>query len=184
VSLEPTYYSQIYPFSCVPACLRIVLSAYEFEISEPTVRQLAECDETGTKPSNAVKAARELGFLGSYVANLELLELTQLLSEGLFPIVYLRFPQGGRHAVVVTGITQENVSILDPEDPTRTTLNKSSFENMAPDKSPCYCHRSLTGANNRSVSEIETSEALTNLRQNKRPDMRFVCVQAGLKGQN
>lgn len=130
VSLEPTHYSQAYPFSCVPACIRIVLSAYEFEVSEVTVRELANCDETGTKPSNAVKAAKELGFFDSYVANLDMPQLTQILSEDTYPIVYLRFPQGGDHAVVVTGITQENVSILDPEDAVRTSLNKSNFEEM------------------------------------------------------
>jgi ABC-type bacteriocin/lantibiotic exporter with double-glycine peptidase domain len=108
----------------------MVLSAYELEVSEVTIRQLANCDETGTKPSNAVKAVKELGFRESYVANLDIQQLIRLLSEGTYPIVYLRFPRGGDHAVVVTEITKENVSVFDPENANKTSLNKSSFEDM------------------------------------------------------
>ena len=65
---KPPHFFQTYPFSCVPACLKMVLASLEYEISELELRNLCECDETGTMPSNAIKAASECGF-DAYKAN-------------------------------------------------------------------------------------------------------------------
>jgi ABC-type bacteriocin/lantibiotic exporter with double-glycine peptidase domain len=130
VPLRPNYYPQTYPYSCVPACMKMVLSAYELEIPESRLRELCECDELGTKPSKAIEAAKLLGFEDSYSANLNLSEVRELLSEGSFPIVYLRFPSNIQHAVVVLSLGEGKVSIFDPADPTKTTIEESSFETM------------------------------------------------------
>ncbi len=42
-------------------------------------------------------------------------ELAEELSNGLFPIVYLRFSSRNSHAVVVVNISSNLVSVLDPE---------------------------------------------------------------------
>ena len=42
-------------------------------------------------------------------------ELQNELSNGLFPIVYLRLSSQNTHAVVVTEITKKEISVLDPE---------------------------------------------------------------------
>jgi len=113
---KPPFFSQTYPFSCVPACLRMVLAAYNFEISETELRSRCECDETGTSPSKAINAISELGF-NCHKANLILEELKEYVLDKLFPIVYLRFSEDVKysHAVVVYKITKEKIFVLDPE---------------------------------------------------------------------
>jgi hypothetical protein len=46
------------PYSCVPACLRMVLSAFEVDMSEAELRQLGNCTLFGTEALKAVDAIR------------------------------------------------------------------------------------------------------------------------------
>lgn len=114
---KPPYFRQTYPFSCVPACLRMVLAGYSFEISETELRNRCECDETGTSPSKATDAVNELGF-DCDEANLTFEELKEYVLDKLFPIVYLRFSEDAKysHAVVVYKISKEKIFVLDPEN--------------------------------------------------------------------
>jgi len=94
----------------------MVLAALDVEKSEAELRSLCECDETGTSPSNAVKAAVECG-LDAYKANLIFEELEDLILQGMFPIVFTRVFENSNysHAVVVYKISKEKVFVLDPE---------------------------------------------------------------------
>lgn len=113
---KPPYFPQAYPFSCVPACFRMVLAALGCEKSEVELRSLCDCDETGTFPSNVVKAAIELGFDASK-ANLKFEELEDLVLKGITPIVYTRVSEDVRysHAIVIYNISKEKIFALDPE---------------------------------------------------------------------
>ncbi|MDQ6787231.1 MAG: cysteine peptidase family C39 domain-containing protein [Acidobacteriota bacterium] len=93
----------------------MVLASYKFEISETELRNLCECDETGTSPSNAVKAVIECGFQ-AYRAELSFEELEDLLRRNITPIVFTRVSQNTHysHAVIVYKITKEKVFVLDP----------------------------------------------------------------------
>jgi ABC-type bacteriocin/lantibiotic exporter with double-glycine peptidase domain len=112
---RPPHFFQTYPISCVPACLRMVLASLDFEISELELRNSCKCDETGTSPSNAVKAANSLGF-DAYEANLIFEELEDLIRQNITPIVYTRVSKNAKysHAVVVYKISKEKVFVLDP----------------------------------------------------------------------
>jgi ABC-type bacteriocin/lantibiotic exporter with double-glycine peptidase domain len=75
----------------------------------------------GTDAFRLVEAARQLGFTASRKHTLSSLdELARLIDEGLFPIVYVDlWPirgglSGQFHSLVVVGIKQENVLVLDP----------------------------------------------------------------------
>ncbi len=113
---KPPHFFQTHPFSCVPACLRMVLANYSFEISEFDLRNLCECDGTGIGPRKAIAAVKDLGF-DCDEANLNFEELKEYLSNNLNPIVYLRFNLQTEfpHAVVVYKISKEKVFVLDPE---------------------------------------------------------------------
>ena len=126
---KPPYFPQAYPFSCVPACLRMILAAFNFEISEPELRSLCKCDETGTTPSNAVKAAKECGF-NSYKANLTFDELKEEISVNNLAIVFLRLPvteDFSNHAVIVFKITKGKVLVLDPAEIREREFDINSF---------------------------------------------------------
>jgi len=105
----------------------MVLAALGVEKSEAELRSLCECDETGTSPSNAVKAAVDCGF-DAYKANLIFEELEDLISQGITPIVFTRVFESSiySHAVVVYKISKEKVFILDPETGERK-LDKNAF---------------------------------------------------------
>ena len=113
---KPPHFFQTYPFSCVPACLRMVLASLDFEISEPELRNLCKCDKDGTLPSNVVKAAIECGF-DAYKANLIFEELEDLVLQDKTPIVFIRVSENSNysHAVVVYKISSEKIFTLDPE---------------------------------------------------------------------
>lgn len=114
---KPPYFQQAYPFSCVPACLKMVLASLGCDISEAELRSLSECDETGTSPSKAVEAAIQCGF-DAYQANLTIEELTEIIAEKLTPVVFIRFSTAVNysHAIVVYQITSKEVYALDPSE--------------------------------------------------------------------
>lgn len=114
---KPPFFRQAYPFSCIPACLRMVLTSLDCEIFEPELRSLCECDETGTKPSNAVKAAITCGF-DAYQAQLTFEELKDLVAQGATPIVFIKAFENTAysHAVVIYKILKSKIVILDPEN--------------------------------------------------------------------
>jgi ABC-type bacteriocin/lantibiotic exporter with double-glycine peptidase domain len=80
------------------------------------LRELCKCDEEGTSPGNAISAIKKYGFEYSAVVYLENIdELKVELSNGFFPIVYLRISETDSHSVVVVKISKNKVSVLDPQ---------------------------------------------------------------------
>lgn len=99
----------------------MVLSAFGIHLDESELRELTDCSPLGTDAFQLIDAARRLGFTASRKYTLgSLEELTSLIAEGAFPIVYVdMWPlQGGlsgqNHALVVIAIDSEHVSVLDP----------------------------------------------------------------------
>jgi predicted double-glycine peptidase len=90
-------------------------------MDEADLRRLSDCTPLGTDAFRLVEAARQLGFIASRKHTLASLnELARLIDEGLFPIAYVDLWQirgglsGQIHSLVVVGIEQENVLVLDP----------------------------------------------------------------------
>lgn len=99
----------------------MVFSGFALQIEEAELRRLSDCTPLGTDAFRLVEAARQLGFTASRKHTLSSLdELARLIDEGLFPIVYVDlWPirgglSGQFHSLVVVGIEQENVLVLDP----------------------------------------------------------------------
>jgi ABC-type bacteriocin/lantibiotic exporter with double-glycine peptidase domain len=98
----------------------MILECYGYTIAEAYLREICECDETGTVPFKVVEAVKAhfTDLSESWTGNLSFDELQEELSLGLWPIVYLDlFNQGihNTHAVVVIRITTNQVHVLDPE---------------------------------------------------------------------
>lgn len=117
---SPPFYKQETEYSCVPACLRIVLSSLGVFKTERELRELCDCTVLeGTSALKAVDAARVSGFKGTRKRNLTFDDLILELDRGLFPIAYVEtllpphaFPQS--HALVVIAIEGDEVRALDP----------------------------------------------------------------------
>jgi ABC-type bacteriocin/lantibiotic exporter with double-glycine peptidase domain len=113
---KPPFFPQAYPFSCVPACLRMVLASLDSEKSEAEIRSFCDCDETGTSPLNAILAVIEFGF-DAYQANLVFEELEDLVSQNITPIVFTKVAENVNysHAIVIYKISGKKVFAIDPE---------------------------------------------------------------------
>jgi len=117
---SPPFYKQETDYSCVPACLRMVLASLGVFKTEHELRELCDCTVLeGTSALKAVDAARESGFKGTRKRNLIFDSLISELERGLFPIAYVEtllpphaFAQS--HALVVIAIEGDEVRALDP----------------------------------------------------------------------
>jgi ABC-type bacteriocin/lantibiotic exporter with double-glycine peptidase domain len=112
----------------------MVLGGFGLEMDEGRLRSLTDCTPLGTDAFQLVEAARQLGFTASRKYTLSSIdELSRLLDEGLFPIVYLDLwpirggVSGQFHSVVVIGMEKNDISVLDPLIGERT-LAKEDFQ--------------------------------------------------------
>jgi len=118
VSLGVPAFEQEYPYSCVPACVRMVLAFHGRVHAEADLRHLLDTDSSGTVPINLMRVTG-LGVdvqLGSG----SLPDLWTLLGAGLPPIVFLDtlcLPYWRKvcaHAAAVVGLDDTEVSLNDP----------------------------------------------------------------------
>lgn len=124
--VKPPYYPQETDYSCMVACLRMVLEQLGVIKTEKELRVLTDCDfdsphyPGGAEVRHVVDAARKLGFVNTSRYNhLTLQELVGELIQGRFPIVQIGIilrPSAlvQPHAVVVMEINERGVLMLDP----------------------------------------------------------------------
>lgn len=116
---KPPFHKQETRYSCVPACLRMVLGSFGIDLPEDELRTRCDCTPLyGTDALMAVEVARQLGFAGTAKYTLSPAELQTLITMGHHPIVFVDLrPIDGianTHALVIIGITQQDVTVLDP----------------------------------------------------------------------
>jgi ABC-type bacteriocin/lantibiotic exporter with double-glycine peptidase domain len=125
------FYQQETPDSCVPACLRMVLAGLGVVMLESELRRLCDCTVLGTDAFQAVEALRKLGFPNATKQNLTLTDLSTVLTQGNYPIVYVNLlpldQERGTHALVVTQVEDAIVTVYDPMVGKRS-LERTAFE--------------------------------------------------------
>lgn len=125
------FHKQETPYSCVPACLRMVLSAFEVDMSEPELRQLCDCTLFGTEALKAVDAVRNLGFSRTAKCTLTIDELFAQLEVNVYPIVFVNLlPIDGvkvAHAMIVVAKADGMITVYDPLQGERN-LPRSTFD--------------------------------------------------------
>jgi ABC-type bacteriocin/lantibiotic exporter with double-glycine peptidase domain len=112
---------QEHPWTCLPACIRMVLAYRGKLIAEADIA--AACGTAplrGTQPERAVEGVQSLGFQALWFENADLPRLQDLLEHDWPVIVFLRardLPGGGQglHGVVVTGMANDGIVVLDPQ---------------------------------------------------------------------
>jgi ABC-type bacteriocin/lantibiotic exporter with double-glycine peptidase domain len=116
--LKPPFHKQETLYSCVPACLHMVLGSFGVDISESELRTRCDCTPYGTDALMAVDAARALGFVKTAKYTLSLAELQRVVTDGHCPIVFVDLnPIDGLdaiHAMVVADVSGQEVVVLDP----------------------------------------------------------------------
>lgn len=124
---------QEHPWTCLPACIRMVLAYRGQFIEEADIA--AACRTMplrGTLPERAVEGVQELGYHALWFENADLVRLQDLINHDWPVIVFLRardLPGGitGLHGVVVIDVAPKGVTVLDPQAGKRYTLGQGSF---------------------------------------------------------
>ena len=136
--LEVPCFRQERPYTCVPACLRMVLAYLGDEDAEPELAALCGTSRIGTSESGVIRALEFLDCDYDYLQRADLDAVTAWLAEGRPLIVFLRVDQltigaSGRHAVVVCGIESSGSSeelgvvVLNPASGATEVLPGDAF---------------------------------------------------------
>ena len=133
MALDVPLFPQEHPWTCLPACIRMVL-AYRGQLVEEVDIAVA-CRTTplrGTLPEQAVEGVQQLGYHALWFENADLTRLQDLTDHNWPVIVFLRardLPGGGSglHGVVLIDVTIDGVAVLDPQAGKRYTLGRDAF---------------------------------------------------------
>jgi len=133
MTLSVPHYQQSTPYTCLPACVRMVLA---FRGHYHTEAELAQAFNTvpllGTLPENVASSLEGMGYHALWFENAALDRMRALLDHGWPIITLLRaadLPHGtaGLHAVVVIGLVGGEITFLDPAQTYKTTMKESDF---------------------------------------------------------
>ncbi len=129
--MNAPHHQQELDYSCLPACVRMVLAFYGSHHTERKLRQLFKTRHGGTSPANVLLHLPTLGFTANFPeASLSYLK-AQIQTERPC-IVHVWTPPlphwntEAIHALVISDITQEQIHAHDPileSGPTTITLS-------------------------------------------------------------
>jgi ATP-binding cassette subfamily B protein len=126
------FHKQEKAYSCAVACLKMILKAFGKDIDESELRRLCNTTELGTFADDIVSCAMELGF-NAEKTYLVVDDLKKLKEEDIYPIVYVNtYSLNGifaTHAIIIEGIENGEVMIIDPVDG-RKTVPLEIFNNL------------------------------------------------------
>lgn len=113
-----TWYAQEQRASCVPACIRMVLSAFDQLLTERQIRQVLGQPRFGLNLGQASEQLARTGMSAVYHNDWSLLDLRDCLRDGWYPIVGVerRFfgHRDSSHAIVLLKISSRSGSAFDP----------------------------------------------------------------------
>lgn len=114
---RPPFFPQERDYSCVPACLPMVLKAQlDRDVSEDDIIYECNCKADGTTTNDLMTAAKALGFPSAVKGRPTLDEVRDWTSEGIYPIVWIRLSEGITHAVVVLEVQAAVVIVHNPAE--------------------------------------------------------------------
>ena len=116
--LNVPHFRQEFNYSCVAACIRMVMAHYGRNESEDNVRQLLGTTSRGTRAAHVTNII-QLGFDVRFgVSNLP--QLQAMLAANVPPIIFLLtgmldyWETNDAHAVVLIGVDAASVHLNDP----------------------------------------------------------------------
>jgi len=137
--LEVPCFRQEQSYTCVPACLRMVLAYLGRPHSEADLARLCGTSRVGTSETGLTAALESLGCDYDYLQRAEVGEVAAFLAEERPVIVFVRVEHltpaaSGRHAVVVCGIDSSaaageptGIVVLNPASGTEEVLPPDAF---------------------------------------------------------
>lgn len=126
------HYQQERNYSCLPACVRMVLAFWGSQHPEGELRGLFKTKLGGTSPARVMFELPTLGFNAAVLAA-SFRELQEAIAEGLPCIAQVwtgdlsYWDEECMHAVVVAGVEESKVAVNDPafgEAPIEIPINE------------------------------------------------------------
>jgi ABC-type bacteriocin/lantibiotic exporter with double-glycine peptidase domain len=120
MKLPVPHLRQEHSYTCLPACIRMILAYYGAEYGEEEiVRYFHVFPRLGTAVESVVTGLRAMGYHALWFENASLERLAELLTHNWPVIAFFRAAdlphgRGGLHSVVVVGIENGKVVCLDP----------------------------------------------------------------------
>jgi len=103
---------------CVAACVRMVLAALGFSLSESEIRSRCDHSSLGMRLNQVAAGLTDLPVVVEYNTDWSIDDLADATRQSIFPIVGidLRYIEGlfAFHAVVVAHVTREQIVVHDP----------------------------------------------------------------------
>lgn len=111
------FHRQEKPYSCVNACLRMILEYYGLKVSEKELRNRCRTTELGTYADDITSCLKYYGF-SARLLELDLWELRRYIKENIFPLIYINlyplYHKYSNHSVIVEKTDGEKVLFIDP----------------------------------------------------------------------
>ncbi len=105
-------------YTCLPACLRIVLHYSGTSLTEEDIADACKTTEAGTTLADAVHAVHSFGFNATRIQNATLEDLMHYLNHNepvivLVSVEHLPYGDFGTHAVIVCGFEGDEILYID-----------------------------------------------------------------------
>ena len=117
--LNVPQYEQAHAGSCLPACVRMILAFWQYEISEEALAELFGTQQFGT-PAPRIHRLEQLNFSVIYESG-TLSTIATYLNRTIPCLVFLKtgdlpywHGENTAHVVVVVGFNEETISVNDP----------------------------------------------------------------------
>ncbi len=111
------FHRQERPYSCVNACLRIILEYHRIEVSEQELQDKCYTTELGTYADDIISCLKCYGF-HARLLELDMFDLKRYIKDNIFPVLYINlypvYGQYSNHAVIVEKVDRTTVLFLDP----------------------------------------------------------------------
>jgi ABC-type bacteriocin/lantibiotic exporter with double-glycine peptidase domain len=115
--INKPHHKQEKKWTCLPSCIRICLELLGKKLDEEEIAKLCETNLFGTKPQNAEKSVKGLGFNCSRIT-VNLNNIFNFVSNDI-PVVIWIYPAYVEnterlHAVIVNGYSTKGIVYFDP----------------------------------------------------------------------
>lgn len=127
-------FKQEQDFTCVLACIRIVLHGLGVELPETKIAEVCNATPFGLDQFEAYDGIMTLGFRATVRENAGFDEVVKLLRKqqpviAFVSVKYLPYAkdQKGTHAVVVSGFGEDNITFVDPARGEEINLELDTF---------------------------------------------------------
>jgi len=106
-------------YTCLPACVRIILDYFNCKLSEKDISIACNTTKAGTLLNDSLHAIQSFGFNVTQIQDGMLDDLFQSIVDGepvivIIGVEHLPYGDFGTHAVVVNGFEDNDIIFVDP----------------------------------------------------------------------